>query len=220
MNSDSPFWRFSVVLFIFCAINVINAQENRFFDFNAKIEKSEISIYWKAIDISKFWGFSLEIRKESEEPTFTDEIPVTNYTKFSKGDSIEIFTYRLNYKLKSNGVYYIRLSLLDFRKEVVQTQDLKIGVSSLKNFKLFQNSPNPFNPRTTITYELLEPAYVRLKVYSLEGKEIDVLVDEYQNPGTHHVTFDASSYELSSGIYFYRISTGNATEIKKMIYAK
>ncbi|MGB9697672.1 MAG: T9SS type A sorting domain-containing protein [Ignavibacteria bacterium] len=220
MNSDSSLRRFLIVLFVFCIITTVDAQEKRLFDLNAKIEKSQISIQWKAIDISKFWGFRLELRKEMEDLAFSDEILVTNYTKFSKKDSLEIFTYHTNYKLKTNGVYYIKLSLLDTKKDIIQTQDLKIGVSSVKNFKLFQNSPNPFNPLTTITYELLESAYVRLKVYSLEGKEIDVLVDGYQNAGIYHLTFDASNYELSSGIYFYKISTGEATEIKKMIYAK
>lgn len=220
MSSDSPFWRFFIVLFIFCIIGIADAQERRLFDLNAKIEKTDISIQWKAVGISTFWGFRIELRKEMEELAFTDDIPVTNYVKFSKRDSLEIFTYRINYKPRSNGVYYIKISLLDSKRDVIQSQDLKIGVSSVKNFKLFQNSPNPFNPLTTITYELLEPAYVRLKVYSLEGKEIDVLVDGYQNTGMYSVTFDASNYELSSGIYFYRMSIGEATEIKKMIYAK
>ena len=220
MNSDSSFWRFFVLLFIPFITSSTFAQEKQLFDLNAKIEKSELSIQWKAVNISKLWGFRLELRKESEDPTLTDEIPVTNYTRFSKKDSLEIFTYHINYKLKSNGVYFIKISLLDNKKEIIQAQELKVGVTSVKNFKLFQNSPNPFNPLTTITYELLEPAYVRLKVYSLEGKEIDILVDKYQNPGVYYVTFDASNYELSSGIYFYKISTGEATEIKKMIYAK
>lgn len=81
-----------------------------------------------------------------------------------------------------------------------------------------KNYPNPFNPTTTISYNLKENALVKLTIYDRLGREVKVLVDESQGAGTHTVEFNASS--LPSGIYFYRIKANDKTEVKKMIFAK
>ena len=87
-----------------------------------------------------------------------------------------------------------------------------------KNFELLQNYPNPFNPTTTIRFEIREAGFVSLKVYDLLGEEIATLKNEQQRPGVYSVEYDAS--ELSSGIYWYQLKTGNDTEIKKMMVVK
>ena len=87
-----------------------------------------------------------------------------------------------------------------------------------ETFELCQNYPNPFNPTTTIQYKLPEASFVTLKVYNVIGEEIKTLVSEYQSPGQHNVMFDAS--ELSNGVYFYRIKSGQYTDMKKMILTK
>ncbi len=81
--------------------------------------------------------------------------------------------------------------------------------------ELFPNHPNPFNPTTTISFNLPEAAHVRLDVYNVAGQRVASLLDESRRAGVHSVVFEASS--LSSGIYFYRLMAGNKTEIKKMI---
>tara|TARA_Y100001935_G_scaffold223573_1_gene199125 strand:- start:23709 stop:26729 length:3021 start_codon:yes stop_codon:yes gene_type:complete len=83
---------------------------------------------------------------------------------------------------------------------------------------LNQNYPNPFNPSTNISYQLPEHGRVRLTVFDALGREIATLVNGLQNAGNHSVTFDASG--LSSGIYFYRLETGNFSTIKKMMLIK
>ncbi len=81
-------------------------------------------------------------------------------------------------------------------------------------FLLWQNFPNPFNPTTIIKYQLPIANHVSLRVYDILGREVATLINEAQLYGTHSVTFNASS--LSSGVYVYRLITGNIIEIKKM----
>ncbi len=94
------------------------------------------------------------------------------------------------------------------------------------NFSLEQSYPNPFNPTTTIKFEIsnvgdakfASPTNVSLKIYDLLGNEIATLVNEQKQPGNYEVTFDGSN--LSSGVYFYKLQTGNFVATKKMIMSK
>ncbi|MCU0371997.1 MAG: YCF48-related protein [Ignavibacteria bacterium] len=96
----------------------------------------------------------------------------------------------------------------------------------ITGFELFQNYPNPFNPSTTILYNLSAPGHVLLKVYDINGKEIEILADGVQKGGMHSVNF--SGYNLPSGVYFYVLSVqdiygniGNSfKKSKKMVLIK
>ncbi|MDQ3022553.1 MAG: T9SS type A sorting domain-containing protein [Bacteroidota bacterium] len=85
-------------------------------------------------------------------------------------------------------------------------------------YTLHQNYPNPFNPKTIINYELGIANFVILKVFDVIGNEVVNLVNEKQNAGSYEVEFDGS--RLSSGIYFYKLESGNFFETKKMILLK
>lgn len=87
-----------------------------------------------------------------------------------------------------------------------------------KAYALDQNYPNPFNPSTTLRYSLLNAGPVTLTIYNVLGQEVATLVNEYQTSGTYSVKFDAST--LSSGMYLYRISSGNFVQVKKMLLVK
>lgn len=87
-------------------------------------------------------------------------------------------------------------------------------------FALLQNFPNPFNPSTVIQYSISEGAFVDLKIYDVLGREVATLVSEYKQPGFYHTVFDMAQYSLSSGTYFYRLSTGKVAETRKMLYLK
>ncbi len=85
-------------------------------------------------------------------------------------------------------------------------------------FKLSQNYPNPFNPTTRIDYTLPLDAHVSLKVYDILGREVLMLVDEFQSAGNKSVGLNAAS--LPSGVYFYRLQAGNLTAVNKMMLLK
>lgn len=84
-----------------------------------------------------------------------------------------------------------------------------------QSYYLAQNYPNPFNPSTTIKYSLPEESFVTLKIYNLLGEEIATLVNTEQTIGNYEIEFDASTQ--SSGIYLFRIQTGDFIKTKKMI---
>jgi hypothetical protein len=86
-------------------------------------------------------------------------------------------------------------------------------------FELFQNYPNPFNSSTIIQYNLDRANYTTLKVYDLLGREVATLVNEYQTPGVKSpVYFDAS--RLASGVYLYRLKSGEFSAVKKFVLLK
>lgn len=84
--------------------------------------------------------------------------------------------------------------------------------------RLNQNYPNPFNPATRITYQLPQQGDVLLEVYDLTGKLVKTLVNEAVSAGVHHVTLNASS--ISSGVYIYRLQTGNIVLSRKLTVIK
>lgn len=85
----------------------------------------------------------------------------------------------------------------------------------INDFYLSQNYPNPFNPITKIKFSIPKSNIVQIKIYDILGNEIRTLLNEYNQAGTYEIEFDASS--LPSGVYFYRMISGNYTETKKMI---
>ena len=90
-------------------------------------------------------------------------------------------------------------------------------------FKLEQNYPNPFNPSTTIRYHLPKTTEVVLKIYNIFGQEVRTLVNERQAAGVNSVIWDGkdqSGKEVSSGIYFYGLQTGESILSRKMSFVR
>jgi chitinase len=85
---------------------------------------------------------------------------------------------------------------------------------------LYDNYPNPFNPATTIRYEMRTSGFVTLRVRDLFGREVETLVNEFKNSGIWVVRFDASQHNLSSGVYFYRLEAGGFTQTKRFVLIK
>ncbi len=85
-------------------------------------------------------------------------------------------------------------------------------------YSLSNNYPNPFNPETRIDFALPEAGLTRLVIYDLLGKEVARLIDGELSAGYHNVKWNAS--ESASGIYFYRLTSGDFVKIKKMVLLK
>jgi len=105
------------------------------------------------------------------------------------------------------GVWRRRLS------ELVTSVQQSTGAPN--RFTLEQNYPNPFNPATRIPFSVQGSGFTSLKVYDILGREVRTLVNEYLQPGSYEVTFDASG--LASGVYLYRLQAGEFTQTKHML---
>uniref|UniRef100_A0A832LN34 T9SS type A sorting domain-containing protein n=1 Tax=Ignavibacterium album TaxID=591197 RepID=A0A832LN34_9BACT len=123
-----------------------------------------------------------------------------------------------------DGLWRIRIN------DLITNVDEETNTEVPSEFYLSQNYPNPFNPSTKIKFtipsaplSLGEGLGVRLKVYDVLGNEVATLVDEYKSAGNYEIVFNvaqsasADRPELASGIYFYRLSSGNYSITKKMV---
>jgi len=111
----------------------------------------------------------------------------------------------------SSGVWRRPLS------EMITSVSLEAAALPL-SFMLHQNFPNPFNPSTTIKYELPRSAVVNLSVYDLLGRMVSVLVNERREAGVHEVKFNGSN--LASGVYFYRLTAGDFVQTRKLLLVR
>jgi len=85
-------------------------------------------------------------------------------------------------------------------------------------FYLYQNFPNPFNPRTTIRFDLPKTSRVKIILHNILGQRVLTILDEHRQPGKHSVKLDAGS--LASGMYFYTIEAGPYFAVCKMVLLK
>ncbi len=110
--------------------------------------------------------------------------------------------------LPGDSLYFSTFTLTDVDKNQQQ----------IDGFNLSQNYPNPFNPSTKIRFTISEPTNVKLVVYDITGKEIEILLNKEMRSGSYEVNFNGKN--LSSGIYFYRLITNNKHLTGKMILIK
>jgi Tol biopolymer transport system component len=119
------------------------------------------------------------------------------------------------------NAYWVKASVIQkFRPSGVD--DNEIGSLPL-DFKLYQNFPNPFNPVTTIKFDVNKTSVVRLEVYNVLGRLVKSLVNETKNPGEYSIAWegkDKAGNPVSSGLYFYRLTCGKSSQVQKALLLK
>lgn len=124
--------------------------------------------------------------------------------------------------LERADVRHIEMEIADNQKPIYRvslTADDLRQISTLPGaYQLRDNYPNPFNPTTTITYDLPEPSDVTIRIYDMKGRQVAEPVNGNMPIGTHEVMWDASNY--ASGVYFVRMSSNDFTETKKIMLIK
>jgi len=111
-----------------------------------------------------------------------------------------------------------RISAYSAPVQVTPVAIVKNETEVPKVFALYQNFPNPFNPVTNISFDIPKATFVKITVYDLTGREVDVLVNQYMGSGRYTADWNAANY--ASGVYFYKIEAGAFTDRKKMVIVK
>ena len=134
-----------------------------------------------------------------------------------QGTTTSIHNYTFTDKGLGKTVYY-RLKQIDYNGAYRYSEVLKVNSVSIKTIALEQNYPNPFNPSTKIRYQVANDGFVNLKVFNSMGEEVVALVNSYQLAGSYEVKFDGSDF--AGGVYFYSLSAGSFSEMKKFVLLK
>jgi len=158
---------------------------------------------------------------ESEEsflslPVSMDDPTTWNKDGYIPGNEIKvrIFDGSNEYEANSGGFVFEQLG------SIFMEADVNIIPET---YKLYANYPNPFNPSTTVSYDLAVDGDVSLKVYNMRGELISTMVAEYQRAGSHSATWNgmtASGEEAASGVYFFKLEAGDFLQINKAVLLK
>lgn len=181
--------------------------------FKAEANESVVTLFWETATETNNSGFAIERRSETGDfsrVAFIEGAGTTSEKNY--------YTYTDNIPVQ--GKSYYRLKQIDFDGSYMLSNVIEVETNQLTKFNLYANYPNPFNPETVINYEIPQDGIVSLKVYDILGNEIATLVEENQKGGKHSVSFNTSSYNLSSGVYIYKLQADKFTSVKKMILSK
>lgn len=180
--------------------------------FTSITNNNNVNLKWSTVSEENNSGFDIE-RKSSNGSW----MKIGNVN--GNGTSNNAHTYLFEDKSLSTDKYNYRLKQIDYNgnyKYYDLANEVTIGVPA--KFELSQNYPNPFNPSTIINYQLAANSFVSLKIFDVSGREVMQLVNEVKDAGYYSVNFNAS--KLSSGMYFYKLQSGDFTFVKKMMLVK
>jgi len=201
--------------------------------FSGSVVENKVVLNWETATEVNNYGFQVQrkkIKDKSEEEWESMGFVQGNGTTNSPKDYEFTDDLTLNPNHNLTRIDY-RLKQIDndgaFEYSKVVTVDLS-NITSVEDemnyeFSLEQNYPNPFNPTTTIKFTIPsdvrhETQDVRLIVFNSLGQQVATLVNEQKSPGNYEVQFDGS--KLSSGIYFYKLTSGEFTQTKKLMLLK
>ncbi|MDZ7333722.1 MAG: GDSL-type esterase/lipase family protein [candidate division KSB1 bacterium] len=139
-----------------------------------------------------------------------------------KSDGTKKYRY-VDRSIEVGETYSYKLEDVSISGEKTQHDPITVMVERPKSFKLAQNYPNPFNPTTMIEYQLPEQTHVTIVIYNMLGQEVRSLVDEIKPAGYHSVIWnglDNSGGMVTSGVYYYRMTTPSFNEVKKMVLVR
>jgi len=192
------------------AVNQVKAEiPVELVSFNASVSEGTVTLSWMTATETNNKGF--EIERESFGTSET-----IGFVQ-GKGTTTSVNTYAFTDDVAS-GFYTYRLKQIDFDGTFKYSSSVSVEVNNPVNFSVGQNYPNPFNPATLIKYSIPEDGMVNLTVYNMLGEKVMDLVNGNVQAGSYTVTFDGSN--LNSGVYFYKLQSGNYTQTRKMILSK
>lgn len=187
--------------------------------FSAEFKNNRVHLLWQTKSETNNFGFKVQRKVKAEWETI-GFIP-------GKGTSSETQNYQFwdaqGLKNSSGSEIQYRLKQLDNDGSFAFSKVVQVQVNAPRQYQLFRNYPNPFNPETTISFSLPQASFVSLKIYNVNGSVLKTLTNAYQTAGVHKVKWDGTTengQKLSSGIYFYKLKAGSFSQIKKLILVR
>ena len=180
--------------------------------FSASVNGNNVTLSWMTATELNNRGFNVE--RTTGEENWTELVFIQGH-----GTTSETQVYSFIDKDLAAGTYSYRIKQIDFDgsyKYYNLKQDVEIAAPI--SYALSQNYPNPFNPTTTIKYSVPVDGFVNIAVFNVLGEEVANLVNSVHKAGNYELTFDAT--KLASGMYIYRMESGNYVSIKKMMILK
>jgi hypothetical protein len=180
--------------------------------FSASVNGNNVTLSWMTATELNNRGFQVE-RMTGEE----------NWTELGfiqgHGTTSETQAYSFIDKDLAAGTYSYRVKQIDFDGSY-KYYDLKqdVEIAAPISYALSQNYPNPFNPTTKIKYSVPVDGFVNIAVFNVLGEKVANVVNSIHKAGNYELTFDAT--HLASGMYIYRMESGNYVSIKKMMILK
>lgn len=166
--------------------------------------------------VSELNNLGFEVQRKLNDNVFTT-------IGFVRGNGTTTQTNEYNFETDyfefQNNIY--RLKQIDYSGAFSYSDEISVSSIIPSEFKLSQNFPNPFNPSTKFNYKILTAGNVSLEVYNVLGKQVSVIVNEYQNPGSYDIQWIAKDNQgnfLASGMYIAKLQSGdNVQSIKIML---
>lgn len=183
--------------------------------FNAEVTYDKVVVTWTTASELNNRDFDVQRSTDGEQWTSIG-------TLIGAGTTTIANSYRFEDKAPLMGVSYYRLKQNDYDGTYRVYDAVKVDLNKLLTYNLSQNYPNPFNPETIIKYSVPEQTHVTVKLFDIAGSEITTLVNEVKTAGIYEIKFNAASVgqRVTSGVYFYRLTTEKYSSIRKMILLK
>ncbi len=190
-------------------------------DFRGERTARGVQLQWTTLSERNNFGFFVQ-RRRADSPTFSDRpnsfvpghgttLEPHHYTFLDTTQETSPLFYRLRQVDLDGTIHYSDAILIDGLTGVEQP-------NAPREYALHQNTPNPFNPSTRISYELPNATHALIEVFNVLGQRVATLVDAAHGAGRFDVVFDGNA--LSSGVYVYRMKTGERTLTRKMLLTR
>jgi hypothetical protein len=185
--------------------------------FIAEHKNNEIILRWESINEVNSDGFEIEKKEGNDFGVLDNEWKKVGFVAGSGNSNSPKEYFFIDRVINSSNIKY-RLKLIDNDGSYSYSQEIELTLNMPTEFKLYQNQPNPFNSSTIISWQSPVRSWQRLKVYDILGREVATLVDEFRPAGYYKIEFNTS--KLSSGIYYYQLTSGEFVSVKKMLLIK
>jgi len=198
-------------------------------DFAAVSQSGGVALTWRTESETENLGFIIERRNVGaihESPSYWSQIAsyVTSKSLAGHGSTSAKHDYQyIDKAIQPGATYLYRLADVDYSGKVTWHQEVEVKVEGEGDpiplvFGLKAAYPNPFNPSATLNYALTNDGQVSLKVYNVLGQLVETLMSTYVLKGTYSLNWQPQN--LSTGIYFIRLQSGNKTNLQKVVFVK